>query len=82
MAAKRFVNLGEMDLEGKVVPPGEEGYYYQWWCGLHILCGQERLAGGMYLIRPSYERSRSRGLRFEKGHETMVQLEAEARRCP
>jgi len=65
-----------------VVPPGEEGYYYQWWCGLHILCGQEGLAAGMYLNSPVIRTFLGRGLRFEKGHKAMVQLEAEARRCP
>ena len=42
-AAKMHVHEGEIDVDGKIVEEGAQGFYYKWWRGLHQLCGEEGL---------------------------------------
>ena len=70
-AAKIYVTSGDQDTNGDIVNPGEEGYYYKWWRGLHMLCGAE--GREMYLIRPSHETFRCRGWTFKKGYKAVIQ---------
>lgn len=46
IAAKVYVNVGKTDLIGKVIENGEEGWYYFWWRGVHLLCGKEGMDAG------------------------------------
>ncbi|KAL9040787.1 MAG: hypothetical protein Q9214_004344 [Letrouitia sp. 1 TL-2023] len=59
-AAKRYVEAGEKDVDGNIVQPGEEGYYYKWWGGLHCLMGKEGQDKGLYMTRPSFEKFKIR----------------------
>ena len=52
-AYKLLVKAGEQDFDGNIV--AEDGYYYQWWRGIHCLMGKEGLDAGFYMIRPSFE---------------------------
>lgn len=73
-AAKMWVNIGDTDVEGKVVSKGQEGWYYKWWRGLHCLMGKEGFDAGMYLIRPSFESFIVRGFSFKIGYGAVVQV--------
>ena len=75
-AAKVFKNVGDKDLEGHVVREGEEGYYYLWHKGLHLLCGKEGLDGGVYTKRPAFEEPICDGLGWKKSARALVQLPA------
>ena len=74
-AAKVFCKEGDVDLDGHILSKGEEGWYYQWYKGLQLLCGQEGLKAGRYLQRPARERRRVKGLGFKRGCKAVVQLE-------
>lgn len=54
-AAKMYVKAGDEDMDGNTVQPGQEGYYYKWWPGVHCLMGKEGYDKGLYKARP-YER--------------------------
>ena len=57
-AAKKFCDVGDVDMDGKIVEFGEHGWYYLWWRGIHLLCGREGLQAGMYRVRAAnFERS-------------------------
>ena len=54
-AAKKLVQVGDIDLNGNFVQEGQQGYYYLWWGKIHCLMGKEGYDAGRYLIRPSHE---------------------------
>ncbi len=72
-AAKRWVDVGESDVDGVVVRAGEQGYYYQWWRGLHCLMGKEGYDAGQYMIRPRFEKPKTQGLSFKTGYKAVIQ---------
>jgi len=76
-AAKRWVDVGESDADENVVGAGQEGYYYQWWRGLHCLMGKEGYDAGQYMIRPSHETGKTQGLSFKISHKAVVQRPSE-----
>lgn len=69
--ATMYVNVGAKDVHDQVVCPGEEGSYYKWWRGLHILCGKEGI--DEYLVRPAKEGFLCAGFGFKKGYRAKVQ---------
>ncbi len=73
-AAKSWRQVGEMDIEGRVIQQGHEGWYYDWWRGLHCLMGKEGYDAGLYLVRPSFETFRCEGMTFKIGYKAVVQL--------
>ncbi|KAL8899840.1 MAG: hypothetical protein Q9192_001366 [Flavoplaca navasiana] len=73
-AAKRWRQVGELDIDGKAIQPGQEGWYYDWWRGLHCLMGKEGYDAGLYLVRPSWEKFRCVGMTFKIGYKAVVQL--------
>lgn len=73
LAAKVWVDIGDVDVHGQVIPAGEEGWYYKWWGGIHCLMGKEGFDVGMYLIRPSHEEFLVKGFGFKKGCRAVVQ---------
>ncbi|KAL8727092.1 MAG: hypothetical protein Q9166_006279 [cf. Caloplaca sp. 2 TL-2023] len=64
-AAKMLVRVGHIDIDGNVVQPGQEGWYYKWWRGLHCLMGKEGYDAGLYWVRPSWEKFRCEGMGFK-----------------
>lgn len=52
-AAKEFVEAGYVDRNGHVAKAAEEGWYYLWFRGIHMLCGFE--GEDSYQHRPAYE---------------------------
>ena len=50
-SAKFYVNEGDIDRNGLVAT--ESGWYYKWFRGLHLLCGDEGIRE--YMHRPSWE---------------------------
>lgn len=73
-AAKKLVEVGEIDVAGNAVQAGQEGWYYLWWGGIHCLMGKEGYDAGLYLIRPSHEDFICPGLGFKLSHKAVVQL--------
>ena len=71
-AAKRWVNRGEMDVDGKIVE--REGWYYLSWGGIHTLSRKEGVDANRYRIRPSYEKFKCPGLGFKISDWAEVQL--------
>ncbi len=74
-AAKRWRSVGERDVDGKVIEWGQEGWYYDWWRGLHCLMGKEGYDKGLYLVRPSWEKFLCEGMAFKVGYKAVVQFE-------
>ena len=74
-AAKRWVESGERDVEGRWVD--EEGWYYLSWGGIHTLMGKEGLDADRYWVRPSFEDFKCRGLDFQKSDWAEIQLAPE-----
>ena len=70
-AAKRLVQVGDRDIDGNVVQPGQQGWYPKWWIGLHCLCGARGLNVGGYLQRPSHEQPRCDGFSFKITQEAL-----------
>ncbi|KAI4247288.1 MAG: hypothetical protein L6R40_001631 [Gallowayella cf. fulva] len=64
-AAKMWVKPGDIDIDGNVVCPGQEGWYYKWWRGLHCLMGKEGYDAGLYWIRPWGEGFKCEGMTFK-----------------
>ena len=54
-SAQDFVIVGDTDIDGRVVSPGEQGWYHEWWRALHCLMGKDGLDADMYLQRPSFK---------------------------
>ena len=50
-AAKMWVNEGDIDRNGHTA--SRAGWYYKWYRGIHILCGEEGV--DLYKHRPSHE---------------------------
>ena len=63
-AVKKYRSVGEVDGNGKELIEGQEGYYYQWYLGLHQLCGKEGFDAKLYKIRPSFETPRTQNCRW------------------
>lgn len=77
IAAKVYVNVGETDFQGQTIEPGQEGWYYLWWRGLHLLCGMEGLNAGIFKIRPSHESFAADGLIWLKKYRAAWQTAPE-----
>ncbi|KAI4266853.1 MAG: hypothetical protein L6R38_008515 [Xanthoria sp. 2 TBL-2021] len=73
-AAKRWRHVGETDIDGKIIHLGQEGWYYDWWRGLHCLMGKEGYDASLYLVRPSWEKFLCEGMTFKIGYKAVVQL--------
>lgn len=54
-ASKTWRQAGERDLHGHILRESEEGFYWDWYAGIHPLMGREGYDQGWYLIRPSWE---------------------------
>lgn len=54
-AAKMYCHEGDVDINGDVVPVGGEGWYYNWYGGIHCLMGKEGYNAHLYQIRPRFE---------------------------
>lgn len=50
-AAKMYVSQGAVDRNGEIAT--QDGWYYKWYRGLHLLCGEEGI--NKYQHRPSHE---------------------------
>ena len=74
-AAKRWVNRGERDVDGKLVE--KAGLYYLSWGGLHTLMGKEGVDVRRYRIRRSHESFKCPGLGFKISDWAEVQLAPE-----
>ena len=74
-AAKRWVDPGERDVDGKLAE--EEGWYYLSWGGIHTLMGKEGLDVDRYWIRPSHGSFKCPGLGFNRSDWAEVQLAPE-----
>ena len=70
-AAKRWVDVGEVDVNGNIVAQDDAGYYYLWYRGIHCLRGQED--EGNYLQRPSFEELKCKKLAFKLGCKAVIQ---------
>ncbi|KAL8759364.1 MAG: hypothetical protein Q9199_000799 [Rusavskia elegans] len=73
-AAKQWRHVGETDIDGKIIQLGQEGWYYDWWRGLHCLIGKEDYDAGLYLVRPSWEKFLCGGMTFKIDYKAVVQL--------
>ncbi|KAL8847608.1 MAG: hypothetical protein Q9221_007338 [Calogaya cf. arnoldii] len=73
-AAKQWRQVGDTDIDGKVIQSGQEGWYYDWWRGLHCLMDKEGYDAGMYLVRPSWKKFLCEGMTFKIGCKSIVQL--------
>lgn len=75
-AAKEWKNVGDVDIDGNVLQEGEQGWYYLWHRGIHLLGGQECLDAELYLQRPSDATERCQGTRttWKSGYRAAVQL--------
>ena len=66
-AAKAFKKAGDKDIDGNVLTDEDEGWYYLWHRGLHMLGGQEFVEARLCLKRPAFEKDRRTGMTFKKG---------------
>ncbi|KAL8735848.1 MAG: hypothetical protein Q9181_002677 [Wetmoreana brouardii] len=72
-AAKEYKNVGDVDIDGNILAEGQQGWYYLWWAGLHLLCGKEGLDAGMYMVRPSFEKKRVPTFGWKISHKAVIQ---------
>ena len=72
-AAKIWVKAGTFDVDGNAVPPGQDGWYYLWYRGIHILMGDEGLEHYPYMIRTSFEAEKCQGLHFRASFPAAIQ---------
>ena len=72
-AAKMWVNPGDKDRHGEAAP--ECGWYYKWYRGLHLLCGEEGIH--QYKHRPSHEDALKDIWYFDLGHKCIIYQENE-----
>ncbi len=70
LAAKVWASAGDVDIDGNKVL--EDGWYYVWYRGIHLLCGHEGLKKKLYMIRPRYEKKYETG--FKVGSMAVIQL--------
>ncbi|KAL8995827.1 MAG: hypothetical protein Q9169_004517 [Polycauliona sp. 2 TL-2023] len=79
-ASKTWREVGErgidVDSDGnrKAVKQGQQGWYYDWWRGLHCLMGKEGNDAEMYWTRPSHEEFKCEGMTFKTDCKAVVQL--------
>ena len=73
-AYKVQVNEGDRDIDGVATTKQDAGYYYGWWKGLHCLMGKEGLDGGLYRIRPAYEKPLCKRMTWKMSSRAIVQL--------
>lgn len=78
IAAKRYCAVGDIDLDGNQIGVGEEGWFYYWWQGIHLLCSKEGMEADLYSIRPSHEAFKAEGLSWVKSHRAVSQTTPEA----
>ena len=38
-------------MDNKIIPEGEEGWYYRWWFGIYCLMGDEGYKAGLHHVR-------------------------------
>ena len=69
--AKIYASVGEIDIDGNTIEEGEQGWYYAWYRGLHMLPGAE--GAHLYEIRPSFENFRCKDFSFKKKFKALVQ---------
>ena len=84
-AAKTWVQYGDRDANRNVIGPGEQGYYYKWYGGIHLSCGKEGLDAGLYRPRKSLKGLQGKAVRkgkreiikpgffFKKGYDAVIQ---------
>ena len=72
-AARGYFSVGDRDVDGNVLGPGEEGYYYLWQHGIHLLCGDEGWRNDLYRKRPCREKEVPEKLVFRKGYKAVSQ---------
>lgn len=71
-AAKHEYKVGDVDFDGNVLQPGEEGWYYLWLGGFHCLMGKEGLDAGRFQS-PDFSCQRIVGFAFRKSHRAEIQ---------
>ena len=77
LAAKEYHAAGDVDTHGKVLEQGQQGWFYLWWRGLHMLCGREGLDTGQYMVRPSFEKFECKGFGWYIGSRAIIQAKAD-----
>ena len=73
-AAILYCRAGDQDLDGNILTEDQAGWYYAWYKGIHLLCGEE--GRHLYMVRPSHEHEYSCTLGFRVSHRAIVQPEA------
>lgn len=71
-AAKHYYKAGDIDYDGNILQPGEEGWYYLWLGGVQCLMGKEGWDAGWYLKRPRGEK-KIKGFAFKKSCKAEIQ---------
>lgn len=71
-AAKYEYKVGDIDFDGNVLQPGEEGWYYLWLGGIHCLMGKEGMDAGRFQPRDR-GLPRITGFAFKKSHRAEIQ---------
>ena len=71
-AAKHEYKVGDVDFDGSVLQPGEEGWYYLWLGGFHCLIGKEGMDAGRFQS-PDFSCQRIVGFAFRKSHRAEIQ---------
>ena len=71
-AAKHEYKVGDVDFDGNVLQPGEEGWYYLWLGGVHCLMGKEGMDAGRFQMR-DLECRTIVGFAFRKSHRAEIQ---------
>lgn len=71
-AAKYEYKVGDVDFEGNILQPGEEGWYYLWLGGVHCLMGKEGMDAGHFKLRSS-KCGKIKGFAFRKSHKAEIQ---------
>lgn len=72
-AAKKYKKAGDVDIDGNVLEEKDQGWYYLWHRGLHMLGGQESLDARVHKKRPSFERDLCNGTTFKKSFPAVLQ---------
>ena len=72
-AAKAYKKAGDVDIYGNILETEDEGWYYLWHKGLHMLGGQESLDAGIYKKRPAFEEDLCTGTTFKKAFPAVLQ---------
>ena len=71
VAAKQYFAAGATDRDGHVLTADEAGWYYLWYKGLQIMCGDE--GAKVYMKRPSNEKEFDGKVFFRKGWKAVIQ---------